>query len=413
MWIMPNSQEPANDVNSILRPFLAKNPTIEVEVVALDWGSAWQKITTAATSKDAPDICQLGTTWVGSIASMGAMQDLSANVQTIGGKDVYVPSAWATSGIVGSGEVIAVPWFVDVRALYYRTDVFKKLGLSANNLKTWADFESTLAKIKKANLVIDNKNIAPLGITGKNDWNVIHNIAPWIWAAGGDFLSKDNKTSALNTPQSVKGFAYYIDLVRKGYVPMQCLEQNSYQISTDFNNGFYAVYFDGPYALKGLTTPPERGGSSGTLVAKNFAIAPYPAGPSTRVTFCGGSNLAIFKSSKNQEAAWKVIEYLTTDEKAQIAYAQLTGFLPAKKAAFNNPYFSSDPFRKVFSDSVRFSRAYPCIAAWGPIETVVLTRRLGLMWDEIVKNPSAFTAKKVKEQLDLASQEMNVVLKQK
>ena len=414
MWIMPNSQEPTNDVMSILRPFLNQNPDIEIEVVALDWGSAWQKITTAATAKDAPDIVQLGSTWVGSISSMGAMADLKDYIAKDGGKNLFIDSAWTFSGPVNSTQIVAIPWFVDIRAMYYRTDVFKRLGLTQKDVATWDSFEKALAKIKKADLTIDNKKVDALGITGKNDWNILHNLAPWIWAAGGDFLNKDYTASGLNTPESVNGINYYVSLVRKGYVPMKCLEQNSYQINTDFNYGYYAVTFDGPYALKALTTPPERGGSGGSFVAKNFGVAPYPKGPKGRYyAYCGGSGLAMFKTGKHPEESWKVIRYLTTDEKAQVAYAQLTGYLPTKKSAFTNPYFSNDPFRKVFTDSVKNSKAYPCIAAWGPIETVVLTRRFGLMWDEVVKNSKAFDKNRVKEQMDMAAKEMDVVLEQK
>ncbi|MDR1997316.1 MAG: sugar ABC transporter substrate-binding protein [Candidatus Margulisbacteria bacterium] len=413
MWIMPNSQEPVKDLQQVLRPFLNKNPDIEIEIVSLDWGSAWQKITTAATSKDAPDIVQLGTTWVGAVASMGAMQDVSANVAAGGGKNLFVDSAWATSGIIGSPEVISVPWIVDVRVMFYRTDVFRRLGLTARDVATWSDFEETLAKIKAANLTIDNKKIEPLGITGKNDWNVIHNLVPWVWSGGGELLAADYRSSTVNSPDAQKGLLFYIDLIKKGFVPIQCLEQNSSQISSDFNNGHYAVIFDGPYQLKGMTTPPERGGGGGTFVAKNFAVAPYPAGPGGRYSFCGGSNLAIFKSSRNKEAAWKVVQYLTMDDRAQVAYSQLTGFLPAKRAAFDNPYFTNDPFRNVFSDAVKMSKAYPCIPAWGPIETVVLTRRFGLMWSDVVKDPDGFGQFKLKQHLDAAKHEMDSMLERK
>lgn len=412
MWIMPNSQEPGNDLKAILKPFEEAHPDIEVEVTTLDWGSAWQKITTAATSSDVPDICQLGTTWVGSIASMGAMLNLREMIEIEGGESLFVPAAWATAGIIGSQEIVAIPWMVDTRAMFYRTDIFKMLGLTKDDLKNWESFEATLAKIKAANLTINNKKIDPLGITGKNDWNVIHNIAPWLWSAGGGFIDDTYKKSDLDSDRSLTGLTFYVDLVKKGYVPLKCLEQNTSQISSAFNNGFYAIYFDGPYALKNLTTPPERGGSSDSPVAKNFATAPYPAGDMGRSTFCGGSNLSIFKASKKKEAAWKVVKFLTTDKQAQIAYARLTGFLPAKTEAFDDPYFSSDPFRKVFSDSVDFARAYPCVPGWGPIETVVLTRRFGLLWDKVVKDPAAMTKEVLKKELATAANEMNVVLEQ-
>jgi len=412
MWIMPNSQEPVNDLRQVLRPFLNRNPDIEIDIVSLDWGSAWQRITTAATSREAPDIVQLGTTWVGAIGSMGAMEDLSENF-TEPGKNLFMESAWATSGIIGSNEIIAVPWIMDVRVMFYRTDVFRRLGLTAKDVATWKDFENTLAKIKAANLVIDNKKIEPLGITGKNDWNVIHNIVPCMWAGGGDLLSSDHSAAVINRPEAQRGLMFYIDLIRKGFVPIQCLEQNSSQISSDFSNGVYAMIFDGPYQLKGLTTPPERGGGGGTFVAKNFAVAPMPAGPAGRYSFSGGSNLAIFKSSKNKEAAWRVVQYLTMDDRAQVAYSQLTGFLPAKRTAFENPFFTNDPFRKVFSDAVKTARAYPCIPAWGPIETVVLTRRFGLMWSDVVRDPEGFSQARLKHHLDAAKQEMDVMLERR
>ncbi|GBR73806.1 multiple sugar transport system substrate-binding protein [Candidatus Termititenax aidoneus] len=411
MWIMPNSQEPVNDVRNVLRPFLLRNPEIEIEVVALDWGSAWQKITTAATSGDAPDIIQLGTTWVGSIGSMDAMLDVSQNVRDIGGgSNLFVDAAWSTTLIPGTERIVSVPWIVDTRVMFYRTDVFRRLGLTAKDVADWDSFEKTLAKIKAADLTIENKHIEPLGITGKNDWNVIHSLAPWIWSSGGDFVSSDFKSSVINSAATQRGLLYYIGLVKKGLVPIQCLEQNSYQISSDFNNGVYAIYFDGPYSLKGMTTPPERGGGGGTFVAKNFAVAPYPAGPLGRYTFCGGSNLAIFKTTKHKEAAWKVVEYLTTNEKAQIAYSQMTGFLPALKSAYNNSYFTDDPFRRVFSDALRSSKAYPAIPAWGQMETVVLTRDLGLMWDEVVRSHGDYSLTQLRNRLDIIQREMNVIL---
>jgi len=409
MWIMPNSQEPASDVEKILRPFLAKHPGVEIEVVPLDWGSAWQKITAAAAANVAPDVCQLGSTWVGAIAGMGALEDVSDKVAELGGSKSFVPSAWSTSGLENSDAIVAIPWIVDVRAMYYRTDVFEKLGLTVKDLKTWHSFEQALIKIKNAGLIINGKKVEPLAITGKNDWNIVHNIAPWVWAAGGSFFNKEYSSSIINGADSFDGMYFYINLVRKGLVPNVVLEQNTSQINNGFFNGRYAIYFNGPYDLKTLQTPPERGGASNLPVAKNFAVAPYPAGRAGVYTFTGGSNLAIFKASKHKEMAWEIIKYLSTNRQAQVAYSKLTGFLPSYMEAFKDPYFSQDPYRKVFRDSVAYGRAYPCIPAWGPIETVVLPRRFGIMWNEVVKDSVGFNKEKLQKQLDLAAKEINAV----
>ncbi|MFH0887055.1 MAG: sugar ABC transporter substrate-binding protein [bacterium] len=406
MWIMPNSLEPVNDIYKTLEGFNKKHPNIKVVVTSVDWGSAWTKLTTAATSGDAPDIVQIGSTWVGSIAATDSLLQLNDRVASVGGKDSFVPAAWTSTGL--DGTVSAIPWIVDARAIYYRKDLLQKAGVNEADLDTWESFEKALAKLKNADLKVGKNKIYPFGITGKNDWNVIHNLAPWIWGAGGDFLTPDSKKSALDSEQVYNGVMFYLDLVKKGYVPLDALELNTAQVSTSFNNGAYAMYIDGPYETRTLTTPPGQGGASESIAARHFGVAPAPKGPKGRFTFVGGSNLAIFKNSKHPNEAFEVIKYLTSFD-AQVSYCKASGFLPAKLEAFNDPYFSADPRRKVFKDAVKYGRSYPCIPAWGIMEPQ-LNRSLGIMWDYVTgKN---YSPENIKKQLKLAAQEMNSILSQ-
>lgn len=383
MWIMPNSNKPAADLYEVLADFHKQNKNIRVNVTPLDWGAAWPKITTGAISGDVPDIVQLGTTWVSAISYMGALENLADKVSSIGGKDLFLDASWSTSGIVGTSEVTAIPWIVDARAMFYRTDVFKMLDITKEDVSTWEGFEAALEKIKKADLTLDGVKVDPLGVSGKNDWNVVHNLAPWIWSAGGSFLKDSMLESDLNSKEVVKALDYYVGFVKKGYVPVECLEQNSAQISTAFDSGKYAVTFDGSYKLKGLTTPAQRGGAMDTVAAKKFGLLPYPRGDKGRYTFIGGSNLAIFSAGRKKEAAWKVLEYLMS-KKAQVHYSKLSGFLPATKEAFDDPYFSRDINRKVYTEAVKYGRAYPAIPSWGLLEPAMM-RRFGIMWDNLLQ----------------------------
>ena len=407
MWVMPNSLEPIKDIENLLVPFEKAHPNIKVQITSVDWGSAWTKITTAATSGDSPDIVQLGSTWVGAISGMGGLVDLSGKVTEIGGGASFVSAAWTTAGLEGSGQVTSIPWFIDCRAAYYRTDVFKKLGLSISAFDSWQSFENTLKKIKEAKMEIEGVHIYPLGISGKNDWNVIHNFSPWIWGSGGDYLSADRKNSAINSKAAVEGVVFYTNLVKNDYIPLECLELNTAQVSSNFNNGSYAIYFDGPYEIKTLTSPPEQGGAAGSVASRNFGIAHYPAGPKGRFTFIGGSNLSVFKYSKHQDEAWEVIKYLVSPD-AQISYCKVNGFLPSKLAAFDNPFIKNDPYRKVFIDAIKYGRTYPCISSWGLLEPVLI-RRLGIMWDHFLRGADDLN-KLVTEELALAAQEINSVL---
>lgn len=429
IWIMPNSPKPVIDLEDVLSDFKKENPDIEIVITGIDWGAAWSKITVAATSGVAPDICQLGTTWVGTIASMNALLPLNEYIEEIGGAKAFLPASWNTSGIEGSGEVVAIPWFVDVRGIYFRKDIFDKLGLTKKDLDTWESFEATLKKLKEAKIVVDKSGVIytgkeaeemlkkdptlkimePLGIPGKNDWNVIHNFVPWIWSAGGDLLSSDRKTAIFNSKEAMKGILFYTGLVRKGLVSTKTLELNTAQVSTNFVNGEYVMYFDTSHMVKYMSLPQSEGGFLEGIASKNYDIALFPKGPAGRYHFFGGSNLAIFKYTKNPKEAWKVVAYLCSKE-AQIKYSQKTGFMPARKDAFDDPYFEKDPKRKVFKEATKYGKSYPCIPAWGPIEPI-LTRRLGILWDYVAGVYGVCDDEIIKQQIDMAVQEVNSVLR--
>lgn len=409
MWVMPNSLEPINDLVNVLEDFHRDNPDIKVQITSLDWGSAWQRITIATMSGEGPDILQLGTTWVGAVTGMGALADLTGKVSELGGASYFLPSSWKYSGIDGCNMVTSIPWFVDARAMYYRTDVFNRLGLTKNDLATWDSFQNTLEKIKEANLTIDGKKIHPLGITGKNDWNVVHNLAPWIWMAGGDFLDDSNKKCTLYSKEAADGLSFLVNLVIKGYVPEACLEQNTSQVENAFNNGEYAIIFTGSNQLRALTTSEEQGGAANTYVAKRFDLSPYPEGPQGRVTFVGGSNLSVFKNSKNKDEAWAVIKYLV-GKKAQVEYSKKSGFLPSAIEAFDDPYFTQDVRRSVYREAVKYGRAYPCIPEWAQIEQP-LNRRFGIMWEHVLNSKNQFSHDVIYEDvLKKATTEVDKVL---
>ena len=410
LWVMPNSLNPIGDLEEILKPFEEKTG-IKVRITSVDWGAGWSKITTAATSGDVPDLAQLGSTWVSAITGMGAMEEISPEaIASLGGSKAFVPVAWQTTGIEGSGKVTAIPWFVDARGLFFRKDALAKAGVSAKDLDTWDSLKAALKKLYKADLVLDGQPMAPLGISGKNDWNVIHNLAPWIWMAGGDFLAPDRKTSILDSDAVFEGISYYISLVRDNYVPIEYLELNTAQVSANFNSGACAMYFDGPYEVKTLTRPASEGGAGGSPAAKNFAVTGYPKGPKGRFTFVGGSTLGIFKQAKHKAEAFQVIKYLTS-KAAQIAYTKVSGFLPARIEAFDDPYFTADPNRKVFKEAVYYGKTYPPIPSWGLLEPI-LTRRLGIMWDYVTSGKE-YKPEAIREQLRLAKKEAEAILNQK
>jgi multiple sugar transport system substrate-binding protein len=93
-----------------------------------------------------------------------------------------------------------------------------------------------------------------------------------------------------------------------------------------------------------------------------------PEGPQSQAyTFVGGSNLMMFKSSKNKDAAWELIKFLSQDQ-VQTDYANLMGMFPARKEA-QSKVGEQDDNHKQFFAAIQQGRTYAPIPQWGRSRT--------------------------------------------
>ena len=371
MWVMPVTANAQHDVPNLIAPWLARHPGVTVRVTVLDWESGWNKITAAAASRRGPDLLELGTTWMPAIAAMGGLERLSAaQLAEVGNGAPYYPELWKTTQVFGQPGVYGLPWYADVRAAFYRTDVFRQAGVDPK--QAFADWDAFHAALKKINgTTVAGKRVAALAYAGKNDWNVVHNLAPWIWNAGGDVLSPDAKHSALDSPQALRAIDFYSKLAVEGLVPSNALEKDSDILEGAWVGGDYGVIFSGPWLMRRIFESPP-----GSVVRSNFDVAPYPAGPHGHATFFGGSNLAIFKGSRHKAEAWELVKYLG-GKAPQVQLALVSSMMPARIDAANDPAWTSrHPVYAKLTAIAADGRAYPPIPAWGPLETVY-TKHLG------------------------------------
>jgi multiple sugar transport system substrate-binding protein len=405
-WYMPNGADPDAYFKAEADAFHAAHPNITVVGTNVSWGDALTKITAALTSGVGPDVTQVGTTWVGGFSQGGGLHQFTPDeIDGLGGKDAFVSAAWGSSGVTGSGQVTAIPWFIDTRAVYYRADVLKDLGIDPTTaFKDWDSFDATLAKIKASG------KIAPLGVPGKNDWNVIHNFAPWIWEDGGDYLSRDGSKPMVNDDSSVAGIVRYAELARK-YVDPAVLQKNTADVEAQFAQGKFAVTFSGPWLAGQLLAPASQGGYADQATAKaGFGTASFPAGPKGRSVFFGGSNLVIPKASKNEAAAYEFVRWLTADQ-GQRSYVSKVGMWPTRVSAASGSEFAGNQYLAAFKNQMADGRSYPIIGAWNAIETP-LVADMGKVWDVVTTSSGPITAAQVKPLADRAAQDIQAAIAQ-
>jgi multiple sugar transport system substrate-binding protein len=365
MWTMPNSPDPKKDLDQLIAPFTAQTG-IKVNVQVVGWDVQLDRIRNAAVSGTGPDITQAGTTQVPFFAALGGFANLDKDVGQIGGSSGYNSAIWNTTKVVGQDGTWALPWFTEARAIYYRTDVLKKAGLDpATAFKDWDTFRQSLLTIKQKVPTIGGKPIAPFGQPGGKAFDLVHDVMPFVWAAGGSELSSDNKTSTINSPQAEEGIKFITQLVKDGTFDKSQLERDGTQVENQFKGGHLAVWIGGPWVLGSVKRTDDTTWSKAARA--NVGVAPLPAGPTGKAfTFLGGSDLMVFKSSKHQDAAWQLLKYLASD-RVQQAYANLLGMFPAKESA-QKQYGSQDANLEKFLTAVQDGRTYSPIPQWAQVE---------------------------------------------
>jgi multiple sugar transport system substrate-binding protein len=331
----------------------------------------------------------------------------AAQQAELGGPHAFFPVMWDTTHRYDDPQVYAVPWYAEARAAFYRADVFKQAGIDPHDaFANWGSFKQAMQKLN--GIDVAGRKVAALGYPGKNDWNVVHNLAPWIWNAGGDLLTPDRKHSGINSTEAVQAVTYYTSFAAEGLVPASALEKDSAQIEAGFCNGQYAVIFTGPWLLRQMATPKAKGGQLESIGARNFGIAPYPAGLKGHQTFFSGSDLAVMKSSKNKAEAWKLVAFLTS-RAPEVAFSRMSGMLPTRIDAANDPTLTADAHYAAFLAQVKIGRHYPSIPAWGPLESVYL-KDLGSMFDIVSGVRGKYSPQAIRQALDATAQEANQVL---
>jgi multiple sugar transport system substrate-binding protein len=408
LWIMNNGPQPVPDMEKTVAPFTAKTG-IKVKVELVGWDVQFDRIRNAAVSGEGPDITQAGTTQVPFFAALGGFDDLSKRVNDIGGQGAYPEGVWNTTKVAGQDGIYAVPWFTEARAIYYRKDVLEKAGVDpASAFNNWDNFRNTLQAIKDKVPTVGGKSIQPFGQPGKKAFDLVHHVMPFVWDAGGQELSDDLKTSTINSPQAQQGVTFFADLVKDGLMDKSQLERDGTQVENQFKGGKIAVWIGGPWVLSTVQRTDDKNWVP--AARSNVGVAPMPEGPESQAfTFVGGSNLMMFKSSKNKDAAWELMKFLSQDQ-VQTDYANLMGMFPARKEAQQKVGQQDDNHQKFFA-AIQQGRTYAAIPQWGQIENAYKTR-FGNILDSAAGHGKTFSQSTVKSELDAAAKEANALLQQ-
>jgi len=110
-------------------------------------------------------------------------------------------------------------------------------------------------------------------------------------------------------------------------------------------------------------------------------------------SIAGGSSLVVFRASRHQAAAWRLVEFLSQPT-VQRRFHALTGDLPPRRATWQDPELAGDPHARAFREQLERVKPAPKVPEWERIATEMRlvaerTVRLGLSVDEAARELDA------------------------
>ncbi len=210
------------------------------------------------------------------------------------------------------GELYALPDTQNFYVMFYRTDIFEKLGLTVP--ETWDDFTEVTKILARNNL---DASLPYLQITTTTATNAgvgsLSLFPSLVMQRGLSLYAEDGKSTTLSTPEIIQVFTDWTDFYTKLKIPVTIDFYNRFRTGTcPLGVATYSTY----NTLK--ATAPEIEGM--------WAMAPIPGtvqedGTINHASTGGGTSCAILKSTEEEEAAaWEYLKWWT-DAETQTTYS--------------------------------------------------------------------------------------------
>lgn len=346
-------------VAELVREFEREHPGIRVQVQGIPWTAAHEKLLTSHVGRATPDVSQLGNTWVPEFAAIGALEPLGPWIARSAAIDsaAYFTGIWNTN--IVDDSVFGVPWYVDTRVLFYRTDILASAGYDSMPT-TWEGWLEAMRAVKR---VVGPDRYAIFLPT--NEW-----MQPVVLGqqAGSPILRDGGRYGAFSDSSFRRAFEFYVALFEEDLAPPIGNTQMS-NVYQEFARGTFAMYITGPWNIGEFRRrlPPEMEGKWATTPL------PGPAGRESGVSNAGGASLVLYRGSEHKAEAWALIEFLSRPEQ-QLRFFELTGSLPAREEAWRESALVDDPIARAFWEQLQRVEPLPKVPEIELIVTKVFER---------------------------------------
>lgn len=390
--IFDHGAEAVEQMRSVLNRF-EREQGIRIHLEVIPWQEAWTRLVQIALYGDGPAVSEIGSSWLSDMVMMNALRPFGAQeVNEFGGEASFLPASWQSVRAIqnplnGDAFCWAIPWIADTRLIYYRKDVLSQAG------QPWRQAFGNHADLVNCLQALQNSGVEiPLTMPTYKSRINLHFLASWVWGGGGDFLSQDGQQVIFNSPQALDGMEKFFRLAC--FLPAAARRLGDTQSDLLFLQGQAALAMSGPW----LFDYPE---TQATL-QEQFAVAMPPGVP-----FVGGFHLVIWKHTRQEKAALKLIEYLAGPHLPEELFPAFS--FPARLDVLSHSRFADHPIYGVVSMAMRAGRSFPTTWMWGMIENR-LFETLHILWERFWTEPEANFHSMLEEHISRLVERINFTL---
>jgi multiple sugar transport system substrate-binding protein len=319
-------------LKKLLAEFEAANSGIKVQLVSPPTEQADQKIQQMLQAGSGADVLEVRDLTVGPFSNNGWLYDMTGDVSKWDGFANLTEQAQKYSK-QNDGKTYFIPYGFYGLSLFYRTDLIKEAGFSAPP-KSWDELLTQASKIQDP-----GKN--RYGYAFRGGKNGSGNVVAAIEAYVGDTIDRENAfkikggQSIFAAPEAQAAVDTYFELFRKA-APPSSVAWGYPEMVEGFNNGSTAFLLQDPEVIATIS-------ASKVLKKDQWNTAPLLTGPSGKASQpVATSGWGIAESSKNKEAAVKLVEFLSGD--ASTVFAKENSLVPIQKKAGEDEFYKTGPW---------------------------------------------------------------------
>jgi multiple sugar transport system substrate-binding protein len=331
----------AEAIQQVVNDFQAKYPSIKVNV---NPNQDDDKVAQAIGAGKGPDVDLSGTTDnVGKFCATGGWQDLTPYIKRDNVKldDIPKPVQEYTAF---SNKRCSMPFLNDAYGLYYNKKMFAAAGISSPP-KTLSELADDAKKLTQKNSDGSFKVLGFDPLLGFYENSASH----WAPMTGAKWLSDDTHSAIGGDPAWQKLLSWQKGLIDSlGYDQVNKFQStfgDEFSADNAFHKGQVAMNIDGEYRIAFLDDQAKD---------VDYGVAPMPVADDRPELYGSGyitgNVIGITKNSKNPEAAWQFIKYLTTNTDAVVKLANGIKNIPTLNSALKSSALKVDDKFKVFID---------------------------------------------------------------